>query len=95
MVAKVTRTGPGALLARLFRLDRNNITPSTAKFLLSLGFDESDKARMHQLAVHNQAGLLSSSERDELFAYIDLCDLLTLLHSRARQVLKKSKKKKA
>jgi hypothetical protein len=92
MSAKLQNKTSGALLARLFRLERDNIAPVTAKYFLSLGFTEADKERMHELAVRNQEDRLSRAELEELMDFIRADQLLTILHSKARRALKKAKK---
>ena len=69
------------------------ISPALARHLLKLGFTDHDKARMHDLAVRNQSGLLSAKELRELDSYVNAGELLGILHSKARQALKKAAKK--
>ena len=59
-----------------------------ARQILKLAFSEQDRARMHTLAVKNQEGQLSSEEREELDNYIKVGDLLAILQSKARKLLK-------
>jgi len=68
--------------------ERQKLTPTLARHLLRLGFSPEDKARMHDLAVRNQAGEISESELKELDAYIRVEALLTILQPRARKLLK-------
>jgi hypothetical protein len=70
--------------------ERQKLTPTLARHLLRLGFGPEDKARMHDLAVRNQAGELNNSELQELDAYIRVGALLSILQSRARKLLKQS-----
>ena len=42
------------ILARLLGNDDGQLPPDMARYLLTLGFGERDKARMHDLAVRNQ-----------------------------------------
>ncbi len=58
-----------------------------ARHLLTLGFAERDKARMHDLAERNQAGELSPAAREELLAYAKAGTLLSILKSKARRAL--------
>jgi len=50
-----------------------------------------DQARMEELAQRNQKGRLSVGEREELENYVKVGDLLAILHSKARQALKRHK----
>ena len=65
-------------------------SPALARHLLTLSFTPDDQARMHDLAVRNQSGLLSAPEREELRSYAHAGCLLGILHSKARQALEQS-----
>lgn len=88
-----TTTGNGTsqseitILVRVLGNDRGELPADMARYLLTLGFGEHDKARMHDLAVRNQDDALTVAEKDELFAYAKADTLLSLLKSRARRVL--------
>ena len=58
-----------------------------ARYLLGLGFDDRDKARMHDLAARNQDAALFDAEKEELFAFGKAGDLLAILKSKARRTL--------
>lgn len=79
------------IFGRLIEEAEGEISQSTARYLLSLGFSDSDKARMHDLAHRNQQGRLSEAETELLYNYARVGDLLAFLHSRARQALRKKK----
>jgi hypothetical protein len=49
---------------------------------------------MHDLAVRNQQGALSTTEKEELFAYAKAGTLLSILKSKARRALKAGPKKR-
>jgi hypothetical protein len=66
------------------------MTPLLARHILTLGFDEGDKARMNDLAARNQEGKLSDPEKKELQDYIHAGCLLSILHSKARKALKRA-----
>lgn len=59
------------------------MAPEAARLLLTLGFSDSDKARMHALAVKNQESALAAEEREELDGYVKVGDLLAFLQSKA------------
>jgi hypothetical protein len=61
--------------------------------LLKLEFSDEDKARMHDLAIRNQSGLLSTSEQRQLYSFANAGCLLGIFHSKARQSLKQSARK--
>jgi hypothetical protein len=79
-----------ALFARLLENGKGKLTPSLARYLLTLGFGAEDQARMNDLAVRNQEGDLSPAEKDELLSYVKAGHLLALLHAKARKALKKA-----
>jgi hypothetical protein len=85
------RTSEIAIFGRLIQAQRGNLPPALARFLLTLGFDAADQARMEDLAARNQEGTLAADEREELFNYVKAGHLLALLHSKARKSLSKKK----
>ncbi len=76
------------ILARVLGNEKGELPSQVARYILSLGFSERDKARMHDLAVRNQEDALTAVEREELFAYAKAGSLLGILQSKARRVLK-------
>ena len=83
-----------AILARILGNGESPLPGAMARYILSLGFSEQDKARMHELALRNQEGALSSAEKDELFAYSKAGTLLSILKSKARRALPSKPKKR-
>jgi hypothetical protein len=81
------------ILGRLLGGDPEGLPPEVARFYLAQGFNEEEKARMHDLAVRNQEGKASPEEREELFAYSKAGCLLGILHSKARMAMKAGKNK--
>jgi hypothetical protein len=61
---------------------------ATAERILTLSLPADEKARMHELAERNRAGKLSPDEAEALDNYCRVGNLLSLLKSRARQLLK-------
>ena len=78
----------GAILARLLENGRCKMSPTLARYILTLGFGPEDQARMADLAERNQDGRLGPAEREELFAYVRAGHMLALLHSKARKALR-------
>ena len=76
------------ILARIFDDERGLLPPDLARSILDVEFSERDKARMHDLAVRNQADALSPEEKGELFAFAKAGTLLGILKSKARRTLK-------
>jgi hypothetical protein len=83
-----------SILARLLGNEGNELPADIARYFLTLGFRPCDKVRMHELAIRNQEGALSNSEREELFAYARTGTVLSILKSKARRVLKTNPKKR-
>jgi hypothetical protein len=76
-----------SILARILGNEEGNLSEEMARHILSVGFSDRDKARMHDLAVRNQQDALSPEERGELLAFGKAGDLLAILKSRARRTL--------
>lgn len=83
-----------AILARVLGKEDGQLPVEMARYILTLGFSDDDKTRMHDLAVRNQKDSLSSAESEELFAYSKAGSLLSILKSRARRVLRIKTKKR-
>lgn len=82
-----------AIFSRVLLGGGRALTPQMARYWLARGFTDEDKARMHELAVKNQAGALSAEELHELDSYIRVSDLLAILQSKARKALKAKPKR--
>jgi hypothetical protein len=82
------------ILARVFDDERGLLPPDLARSILNVEFSARDKARMHDLAVRNQADALSPEEKEELYAFAKAGTLLGILKSKARRTLKIKPKKR-
>jgi hypothetical protein len=71
-------------LARVFDNERGVLPRELARSIVDVEFSERDKARTHDLAVRNQDDALSSSEKEELFAFAKAGTLLSILQSKKR-----------
>ena len=76
------------ILARILGNERGQLPHDLARYILDLGFSDRDKARMHDLVVRNQDDALTPAEKEELFAFGKAGDLLAILKSKARRVLR-------
>ena len=85
------RTSEAAIFARLWETANGELSAVLARHILKLGFPEHDKARMHELVVKNQESRISPAEKEELDSYVKVGDLLAILQSKARKLLKKTK----
>jgi hypothetical protein len=70
------------------------LSRSLAHQVLKLKFSERETNRMHDLAAKNLEGTLSKQESDELDNYVKVGDLLAILQSKARKLLKRTPTKK-
>jgi hypothetical protein len=75
------------ILARVLSNGNGALPSELARYILNLKFSDRDKARMHDLAVRNQADALSPAEKDELSAFGKVGDVLAILKSKARRAL--------
>ena len=64
------------------------MTVAAARQIVQLKFSEDERARMHELAEKNHAGKLTPEEASELDNYCRVGTMLSVLQSRARQILK-------
>jgi len=85
----VTAQDDVAILARVLGNEEGSLSMAMAKHILGCGFTETDKSRMHNLAERNQNDELSEVEKRELLAYGKAGTLLSILKSRARQIIRR------
>jgi hypothetical protein len=91
-VARSTNgSSQAAIFARLWETKNGRLPRTLARHIVKLRFPDRDQARMHELAMKNQAGLITPAELGELDNYIQAGDLLALLQSRARKTLRSAK----
>jgi hypothetical protein len=90
VVSTAARTGDNevTILARVFDDERELLPLDLARSIVDVEFSERDKARIHELAVRNQAGILAPEEKEELVAFAKAGTLLSILQSKARRTLK-------
>ena len=74
--------------ARLLEGRSDDISPEAARYLLSIEFGESDRARMEELADKSEAGLLTQQEEAEFDGYLHIGNLLAVMQSKARIALR-------
>jgi len=65
------------------------IPADAACYLLSIDFGEADHARMQELMDKSNEGALSPDENAELDGYVNVANVLSVMHSRARVALGK------
>ena len=76
------------ILARVFDDEQGLLPAELARSLVDVEFSVRDRARMHDLAVRNQADALTPAEKEELHGFARAGTLLGILKSKARRTLK-------
>jgi hypothetical protein len=84
-----TATSEVAILSRVFQPNNGTLSAAAARAWLKLDFADEDRARMHELAVKAQEGMLSAEDEVALNNYRRAGCLLDMMHSKARHSLKK------
>jgi len=74
--------------ARLIQAPKAPISPEAAHYLLSIDFSEADHARMQELMDRSNEGALTSDEKAELDGYVNIANVLSVMHSQARVALR-------
>ena len=67
------------------------LTSSAARAILGVRFSKADIERFNFLSRRAKRGTLKESQRVELELFLDLGNLLTLMHSQARIALKRQR----
>ncbi len=87
-------TSEAAIFARVWEAAEGGLTPELARHVLKLRFAQQDQDRMHELARKNREERLTEAERDALDNYVKVGDLLAILQSKARVLLKRSPRRR-
>jgi hypothetical protein len=77
------------ILGRLLGLQGARMSPERAQLLLSVRLPRADVRKIEQLGEKSSAGTLTPAEKRQYAAYVRAMDVLGILQSRARLVLKK------
>ena len=64
------RTSKAAIFARVWETENGQLSVGLARHIAKVGFTAQDKARIHELAVGNREGGLTSEEQQEFDNYI-------------------------
>jgi hypothetical protein len=80
-----------ALWERLLNPASADLSPEAARYILNLCFPQQDTDRMHELAEKARAGTLSIEEHVEMDNYERVGHVLSLMKSKARKSLKKTR----
>lgn len=84
----ITPTSEGAIWARLIDAHPDDLTPDAARYLLAFGFTDVDQTRMQDLAEKSEAGTLTEAQAREFDSYLQVGNLLAVIHSKARLMQK-------
>jgi hypothetical protein len=87
-VDKASLDFEAAIWARLIQAPTAAISSEAARYLISIDFGDADHARMQQLMEKSNEGTLTSEEMAELDGYVNIANVLSVMHSRARVALK-------
>jgi hypothetical protein len=83
-----TSASEAAIFSRIFVEGPQGLTSELARHILTLEFSDHDKARMHELVLKNQEGRASPEELRDLDNYVKVADLVAILQSKARKLLR-------
>lgn len=72
------------MLERLLDAQRGGLAPEVARYLLSIEFPETDRARYVELSDRAQDGSITPEQRAELEDYLNANDFVAILKSKAR-----------
>lgn len=81
-------TSEAAIFARFWESRKHGLTRMLARHVLKMEFASQDSQLMHQLALKNREGVLPDEERRVLDNYVTVGDLIAILQSKARKLLK-------
>ena len=88
-----TLAEPGATIwQRVIEFERE-LSPVAARALLKIRFSDHDHLLMNELSAKARLGTLTHTEQIELDTFERLGSLLDIIHSKARQALKKKPKR--
>lgn len=93
-MATQQQTGTGgnleaAILTRVIRPEKDDLSHEQAKALLRLRFEQSDLDRLHELNARNKEDSLTPAEKEELESYLRVSAFLDLMQAKARYSLRK------
>ena len=89
MSTKTITPNPSAEIWQRVVEFRGEMAPSAARAPLKIGFSETDHALMNELSAKARAGRLAPEQQTVLDTFERLGCLLDIVHSKARQALKK------
>ncbi|MFN0021568.1 MAG: hypothetical protein ACKVP0_25225 [Pirellulaceae bacterium] len=85
-----TQSSFSEILKDLVSPEAPNLKPEVAQWMLSLGFSETRRDRMMELAELNNRGEMTDSLREEMDNYRRIGNLVSLLQAKARLSLQQT-----
>jgi hypothetical protein len=79
-----------AVLSRSLQSKGGDMPPAGARFILELGINEDDEKRTLELLAKQQAGQISTREKEDLESYIQADNILSILKAHAIVALRKA-----
>ena len=65
-IAEASKNSEIAIFVRLITAEMGDMSPELAQFILALGFDDDDEARMRELSEKSQRGSLTSEGQADI-----------------------------
>ena len=84
----LTPNTEATILARIIQAENEELTPEAARYWLSRKLPPADEERVEELSTKASAGSLTESEQQELDSYLRIGILISIIQSKARQLLK-------
>ena len=84
----LTPNTEATILARIIQAEDEELTPEAARYWLSRKLPSADEERVEELSAKASAGSLTESEEQELDSYLRIGILISIIQSKARQLLK-------
>jgi hypothetical protein len=92
--ARLPPTTEAAIWARVIH-PNGKLTPTVAHAILQLEFSADDKERMHELAQKAQEGALTLEEQFAIDNYERVGNMLAILKSQSRKLLKRAPRRRS
>lgn len=91
MPSPVSAANEVVIFERLIESGEKSLSPAAARYFLGLAFQPHDVERMKFLSHKAQEGTLTAAEEAEIDGYELVGHLLSILKSKARKILKRTR----
>src|SRR5438067_2777350 len=85
----MSSNGVSSIWKRVMAPGLDDLKPAVARALLEMKFNDRDLKRIHYLSGLARRGALSEAQAYELDVYLNLGNMLGILHSKARVALRR------